>query len=575
MNYSDDLPFVINPLHFRTFYRDNKLRLASSRGIWEAALAVESAPIAQPMALTNKIYCARDTVQLDCYSILHHDNATWQWSISPQPQYVSSLNVRNPKVILGSDGFYSVSLTVTDGNGMSSTKTVQNMLQMIDNCSPDTIPGLCMRSNSEGDYANIPNLGLNNVNAFSISAWIKPDGIQPEYTGIVMSDGSAAGLNFRPNMQLAYHWPGGQWWWNSGLTVPENVWSHVALVVTANSITVYLNGVGSTHNITPQMANITTMKIGSYQGWESRNFKGEIDEVCIWNRALTQNEMRELRHLTRTGSLSFTDDLISYYQFNLPNTVIVNDRIGLNHASLNGAAEKVVSSAPVGGGVSDRMTISGSGTITFPNTQTTMNLAQTSAWSGEVVVSRLHVDPNVLPSTNSNMNQYWIINNYGSQPNVPLENITFTSFFIPPTGPAAQMQLSHRTENEHLDNWTDLCSANSTSGNSISFGNGCNIVNFGQFAMSSPNFTSVSVEENEIEEIQVYPNPNKGIFYLALPGQKIYRVEIVDNTGRIVQKIGELQNTATINLAQQSSGVYLLRIIDERGNVSFCRVVKN
>jgi len=55
VNYSQDLPFVINPWHFRPFYRDKKMRLASARGIWEAPMAMESAPLAQPMTYTDKV----------------------------------------------------------------------------------------------------------------------------------------------------------------------------------------------------------------------------------------------------------------------------------------------------------------------------------------------------------------------------------------------------------------------------------------------------------------------------------------------------------------------------------------
>jgi hypothetical protein len=418
---------------------------------------------------------------------------------------------------------------------------------------------------ANGDYANIPDLGIGETNTFTVSAWIKPNGTQDEYTGIVMGDGSAAGLNFRPNMALAYHWPGGQWWWNSGLIVPADVWSHVAMVVSPSSITVYLNGVAATHNIAPQMADIQTMKIGSYQ---------EIDEVCIWNRSLTQNEIRELRHLTRTGPTAYTDDLVAYYQFNLPNTVIINDRIGLNHASLNGGATKVPSSAPVGGGVSDRLTIAADGTVIFPNTQTTMILAPGTAWTGEVVVSRLHVDPNVSPNSNSNMNQYWIVNNYGSTPALPLQSLTFTTTFITPTGAASSVQLSNRSDNAHLNNWNNLCTAANITGNSILFNNTCNISNFGQFVASSPNFTQVSIDEVLENNIVIYPNPSTGIFHIALPSNQTYQIEVVDNMGRVVLNQSNIENTSMLDLSDQASGVYLIRLIDTAGNVSFGRVVK-
>ena len=123
-----------------------------------------------------------------------------------------------------------------------------------------------------GDYASTPNLNIGETNHFTVSAWVKPNGIQPEYTGIVFNDGQSAGLNFRPDNQLAYHWPGGAWWWNSGLYVEADVWSHVALVVTPDSITVYLNGVGSSHITAAEPALIENMKIGSYKGWGSRNY---------------------------------------------------------------------------------------------------------------------------------------------------------------------------------------------------------------------------------------------------------------------------------------------------------------
>jgi len=470
--------------------------------------------------------------------------------------------VRNPKVVLGQGGYYTVTLTVTDGNGLSSTKTVSNMIELIDNCSPDTIPGLAMRCLANGDYANVPDLGIGETNTFTVSAWIKPNGVQDEYTGIVMGDGPAAGLNFRPNMKLAYHWPGGQWWWDSGLTVPADEWSHVAMVVSPTSITVYLNGVGATHNIVPQMVNMQTMKIGSYQAWDGRNFRGEIDEVCIWNRSLTQNEIRELRHLTRTGPTPYTNDLVAYYQFNLPNTVIINDRIGLNHASLNGGATKVASSAPVGGGMSDRLTISADGSVVFPNTQTTIVLAPGTAWTGEVVVSRLHVDPNVSPSSNSNMNQYWIVNNYGSTPALPLQSLTFTTTFITPTGAASSVQLSNRGDNAHLNEWNNLCTAANITGNSIQFNSTCNINNFGQFVASSPNFTQVSIEEVLENNIVIYPNPSTGIFHISLPSQQTFLIEVVDNMGRVVLNEGNTENTTTLDLSNQASGVYLIRLTD-------------
>jgi hypothetical protein len=190
-------------------------------------------------------------------------------------------------------------------------------------------------------------------------------------------------------------------------------------------------------------------------------------------------------------------------------------------------------------------------------------------------VSRLHVDPNVSPNNNSNMNQYWIVNNYGTTPAQPLQSIIFTTTFITPTGDFSQIQLSHRPENEHLNNWNTLCnSGNMIIGNSIQFLSNCNISNFGQFVASSPNFTQVSIEELLENNIVIYPNPSSGIFHISLPSNQTYEIEVVDNMGRVVLNQSNIENTTSLDLSDQANGVYLIRLIDASGNMSFGRVVK-
>ena len=88
ISYAEDLPFVTRTLHLRPFYRDHKLRLGGGRGVWEASLAQPSLPIAQPMTESDVVYCSRDTVQFECYSILNHEDASWEWAFSPAPAYV-------------------------------------------------------------------------------------------------------------------------------------------------------------------------------------------------------------------------------------------------------------------------------------------------------------------------------------------------------------------------------------------------------------------------------------------------------------------------------------------------------
>src|SRR5690606_38956146 len=113
------------------------------------------------------------------------------------------------------------------------------------------------------------------VSAFTASAWVKPDGIQPNYSAVIMNDGETAGMNFREgNNTLGYHWPGGSWSWDSQLIVPPGEWSHVAMVVQPGSVTLYVNGDYAIHNTGVQPVELTDLKAGSYKGWADRNFRG-------------------------------------------------------------------------------------------------------------------------------------------------------------------------------------------------------------------------------------------------------------------------------------------------------------
>lgn len=498
VDYHLGLPFVMGDVKniFKPFYRDSKIRLSSVRGVWEAPFQEPSLPLAFPMTISDTVFCTRDTVQFDCHSILDHNGATWQWMISPAPVWLSSTTARNPKALLADGTSYDVTLIVTDGNGNTDAKIVSNMVTVASQCEAEVVPGLAVETFGDGDWVQTPSLNFTS-NTVTMTAWVKPNGIQPEYSSIVMNDGTSAGFNFREaNNTLAYHWPGGAWWWDSGLEVPSGVWSHVAMVATPTSMTVYVNGVGSTHNTNLDPADLGTLKIGSYKAWGGRNYKGLIDEVCIWNRSLTQAEIRELRHLTKVPQ---TDpNIVAYYQFN-KNDGSALDRANVYHANLSGGATKVVSTAPFGGGVSHRTSVNAGGTYSFGDTGMSLTFPATGTYpNGELVVSRIDLLPNVYPTDNpvetQNLQQYWIVNNYGNNTTFSaLENVQFT-----PTLPnvalqgvtnSAQISLYKRSDNEDQNNWTNECgAANMTTGTSgfVAFDNTCSLTSFSQFFLTTP-----------------------------------------------------------------------------------------
>ncbi len=579
-NIGDGLPLFNGSFELKPFYRDSKLRLATLRGLWETDMLQSSMPIAQPMTTSDKSFCLRDTVQFDCYSILDHQGANWQWTFEPTPSFVSSLTDRNPRVVFETEGSYDVTLTITDGNGNSSSKTVEDMITVFNHCQADTIPGKALECLIDGDFAETGNFDLN-TNEFSFTAWIKPNGIQHAYSGILMNNNTAAGLNFINNNELGYHWPGGAWWWNSGLFVPEGEWSHVALVATEGSVTVFLNGVSATHNTAIQPVEIKTMLMGSYQGWGGRNYNGQIDEVCIWKRALSQDEIRTHRHLTKEKLVGTDPDIVAYYQFN-ENEGGILDKVGILHANLKGNAQRVLSSAPLGGGTSYGIDVSAGGVYNFENTGLVLDILDTGIPpNGEVYVSRINLDPFNKPNGNPGLGNYWVVNNYGN-------NNLITSFgqinFSPFAGVATAevindpslAVLHQREENGFIQNWSQLCNATEVIGGSESYFNfkdNCALNELNQFYISSSDEeteivmddepTSVEPSASEANLVNIFPNPvhHKDHLMIDNRGNERVRFKLFDTNGKLIKDIfADKNEQKALKIDHLTSGAYFYLI---------------
>ncbi|MDN3491542.1 LamG-like jellyroll fold domain-containing protein [Winogradskyella bathintestinalis] len=100
---------------------------------------------------------------------------------------------------------------------------------------------------------------------------------------------------------------------NSISAIPLNTWSHISAVYNGTSMKLYINGVPNT--TVPQTGNIdvstSTVKIGKWNG--SNSFNGNIDEVRIWNIAISDSDILDNYNTELTGN---EIGLVAYYNFN-------------------------------------------------------------------------------------------------------------------------------------------------------------------------------------------------------------------------------------------------------------------
>ena len=128
------------------FYRDSKIRVSGNAGVWESPLEISDfQPIINPWVEQKNYSCISDTVYFEDHSIIDHEDASWNWEINPDPAFISDANSRNPKVVLGAEGSYDVTMHIIK-NGEQFTKTIEDMISVsscpsIEDCNnPDTTP---------------------------------------------------------------------------------------------------------------------------------------------------------------------------------------------------------------------------------------------------------------------------------------------------------------------------------------------------------------------------------------------------------------------------------------------------
>jgi Concanavalin A-like lectin/glucanases superfamily/Immunoglobulin I-set domain/Immunoglobulin domain len=195
----------------------------------------------------------------------------------------------------------------------------------------------------DGSGAGHVNLGALNLdtNTVTITAWVKPNGQQAPYAGIVFNrtaTTTAAGLaiDAAGGLDVAYDWndDNATYNWPSYLTMSDSDWSFVGLVVQPDQASMYLaNGANvstftSATNYVPH-ANQPFESwtwIGGDPGFQGSYFNGDVDEVAIFDRPLSAGELYT-EYAAAVGGVApkiFLDPALSVSSLYAGDTVTLN-----------------------------------------------------------------------------------------------------------------------------------------------------------------------------------------------------------------------------------------------------------
>jgi hypothetical protein len=140
------------------------------------------------------------------------------------------------------------------------------------------------------------------TSAATFLVWMKRDGPQDDFDGIMYSRSAAAtGLSFfGTTNRLSYTWnnAANTYTWNSGLTIPDSTWCMVAVSVTSTSAKAYLcqsSGITSaTNTVSHTSTTLDDIKLGYDDLIDTtRFFKGSIAVAMLYDRALSDAEITQ------------------------------------------------------------------------------------------------------------------------------------------------------------------------------------------------------------------------------------------------------------------------------------------
>ncbi|MEI7490088.1 MAG: LruC domain-containing protein [Bacteroidota bacterium] len=209
-----------------------------------------------------------------------------------------------------SDYDFSLALPTFENNVMINSILVPVSRPLTDFTFPSTKSqsvNYSMNFNGTTDWISIPaSSGLNFPNKCSFEAWVKPT--RQQSVKILQKgdwDGCGLGQDVYKGFQVSIYtgnFTSTMINWGAGQPT-LNTWYHLAGVYDGSTLSLYVNGVlkNSASLSSVLVNNARNISIGSDNGGQ-KFFQGLIDEVSIWNIALTPQQVNASMSAPWTGS---------------------------------------------------------------------------------------------------------------------------------------------------------------------------------------------------------------------------------------------------------------------------------
>jgi len=199
--------------------------------------------------------------------------------------------------------------------------------------------------NGKNSFASIKNMNYVG-NQVSFSLWAKPyeydtDPIINSFNTLISTNTGTSPLIFEDGRGATFRVPGVNttFWYSGGNKLPPaNQWVHVTGTYDGNKAIIYINGNAVANKVIGTgTVKFNELQLGrNYKINDIHNFSGLLDDVQVWDRALTASEIKEVMNGTMNDA---NGDRILSLNFNEGDGETVFDSSGNN---LDGTLTNVV-----------------------------------------------------------------------------------------------------------------------------------------------------------------------------------------------------------------------------------------
>jgi hypothetical protein len=143
------------------------------------------------------------------------------------------------------------------------------------------------------DFVSIS--GTRTLSLFTMICWIKRNGIQDGYDGIMYDrNPGGTGMHFdNSGDYLHYSLNGSEFNWPSGLLIPNNTWCMVAYVQEPTQSVLYVNTSSAINAKSSSSTTLSGLTLGADAGGAIRHFNGNFAISMLYNRNLLTSEINQ------------------------------------------------------------------------------------------------------------------------------------------------------------------------------------------------------------------------------------------------------------------------------------------